>query len=135
MSLPVTIDNIHVVDTNALYWYLTRNRKLSKAAKAIFEAAQQRETVLVVSVIVLAELYWINKKLNGLDFAATYADLKARPYFQIVDYQTEDVLDLDKNPDLEMHDRMIVGLARKLTAPLITSDGLITASGLVTVLW
>jgi hypothetical protein len=35
----------------------------------------------------------------------------------------------------EMHDRIIAGVARRLGAPLISSDPLIAASGIVTIEW
>jgi PIN domain nuclease of toxin-antitoxin system len=34
-----------------------------------------------------------------------------------------------------MHDRIIVGLAQHLNAPLLTADRVITASGLVPIVW
>jgi len=34
-----------------------------------------------------------------------------------------------------MHDRMIVGAARRLNAPLLTKDANVTASGLVKIVW
>ena len=35
----------------------------------------------------------------------------------------------------EMHDRVIAGVARRLGAPLITSDPLIIAANLVKIVW
>lgn len=46
----------------------------------------------------------------------------------------DNILDFDHDAAvLEMHDRIIAGLARRSNAPLITSDSQITASALVTV--
>jgi hypothetical protein len=46
------------------------------------------------------------------------------------------VLDFDRDQAIpEMHDRIIVGLARTLRAPLITSDVVIRQSGIVQVEW
>lgn len=70
------------------------------------------------------------------DFAKTYADLRARPYFQFVPFLPDDVLDFTQdNAVTEMHDRMIAGLARRLGFPLITSDANITASALAQIVW
>ena len=52
------------------------------------------------------------------------------------EYVTDDVLDFDKDSAVrEMHDRMIVGAARRLNVPLLTKDQNITASGLVKIVW
>ena len=134
-SSPPSFEPLYVVDTNALYWYLTGSKKLTSNANLIFEAAENGETTLVVSAIVLAELFWISQKTKILDFAQTYIDLKARAYFHLVDYRADEVIDLDKNAGLEMHDRMIVALARRLIAPLITSDEPIRDTGFVKVIW
>jgi hypothetical protein len=47
-----------------------------------------------------------------------------------------DVLSFDQDAAVpEMHDRMIVGLARRLGARCISRDPLIVNSGLVSVVW
>jgi PIN domain nuclease of toxin-antitoxin system len=128
---------VYVVDTNALIWHLTGHHKLSKAAKAIFEAAKHGETRLVVSSITLAEMFFSDQKYGHFDdFKAVYEELKARPEYEFLPYYPEDVLDLaDDSAVPEMHDRMIAGLARRLDVPLVTSDGVIAESGIVRVIW
>ncbi len=70
------------------------------------------------------------------DFPKLYLDLKSKPFFQIVDFDADSVLDFDSNSAVpEMHDRMIVGIALSLDAPLITVDAAITASNTVKVGW
>ena len=54
----------------------------------------------------------------------------------LVAFEADDVLDFDRDSAVkEMHDRMIVGVARRLNAPLLTKDANITASGLVSIVW
>jgi PIN domain nuclease of toxin-antitoxin system len=60
----MTLEPLYIVDTHALIWYLTDDRKLGKQASAIFAAAERGETQLVVSAIVVAEMYYANKKNN-----------------------------------------------------------------------
>ncbi len=128
-----TFEPVYVADTNALYWYLTGDKKLTPAAKAIFEAAKEGQTRLCVSVISLAELYWIlQKKPLAQTFAQIYRDLKTTPYFEFISLEPDQVLDFAQDMAIpEMHDRIIVGLARRLKAPLITSDKLIRATNLL----
>jgi PIN domain nuclease of toxin-antitoxin system len=62
--------------------------------------------------------------------------MKAKPYFRFVPFLPDEVLDFDRDvPVPEMHDRIIVGLARRLNAPLITSDSLITSANIARVIW
>ena len=128
---------MYVADTNALIWYLTTNKKLSKRAASIFSAAENGETRICISAVVIAEMYYADKKWGLFeDFAQMYADLKAKPYFRFVPLIADDVLDFDKDSVVpEMHDRIISGVARRLGSPLLTADPQIMAAGIVTVVW
>ena len=126
-----------MVDTNALIWYLTNHPRLSKQAESVFEAARRGEARLVVSAISVAEMFFADKKFGFFaDFHAMYDALKARPEFEFVPFQADDVLDFEQDAAVpEMHDRIISGLARRLGVPVLTNDPLIIASGVVTVEW
>jgi predicted nucleic acid-binding protein len=134
---PSRIEPIYVVDTNAMIWYLTTNKKLGRIAAKIFTAAERGETRLYTSAVVIAELYYANKKWKLFeDFAKIYSEIKSKPYFRLVPFRADDVLEFDKDIDVpEMHDRIITGLARRLNAPLLSSDPLILASKLVRMVW
>jgi PIN domain nuclease of toxin-antitoxin system len=131
------VEPLYVADTNALYWYLIKDKLLTQSASQIFEAAEQGQTRIVISAIVIAELFYLSKKRQVFsDFAAIYRQLQTAPHFQLVDFAPEEVLDFVRHPSIpEMHDRIIVGLARRLDAPLLTSDRIITASSLVSIVW
>lgn len=113
------------------------DKKLSHEALAIFEAAKRGKTQLIISAVVIAELYYANKKHHLFaDFGTTFRDLKARTYIQFVSFSVDDAAEFDIDSAVpEMHDRIITGLARRISAPLITHDPLIAASGLVRILW
>ena len=131
------IEPLYITDTHALYWFLTGNNKLSRTALAIFKAANRAETQIAVSAITIAEMYWVNRKWKELpDFNTTYHTLKSSSEFLIVPLEADDVLDFERDSLIpEMHDRIIVGLARRLNAPLLTSDSAVTKSGLVRIVW
>lgn len=135
MTQPV--ESLYVADTNALLWYLTNDKKLSKPARVIFDAAERGETRLYISVITLAELYYINQRWHHFaDFGKTWNDLKSKPYFRFVAFRPQDVLAFNQVASVpEMHDRIIADLARRLNAPLLTSDPLITAANVVKIVW
>ena len=134
---PPPVESAYVVDTNALYWYLTGDPKLTAEAKAVFTAAEHGQTRLIVSVVSLAELFYIlQKKPLRQSFMQLYTAMKAKPYFEFVGLEPDQILDFSQDAVIpEMHDRLIVGLARRLQAPLITSDGPITATNHVKVVW
>jgi PIN domain nuclease of toxin-antitoxin system len=106
---------------------------LSKQVESIFEAARRGEAQLVVSAISVAEMYFSDKKFEHFtEFAAVYNALKARPEFEFLPFDPDDVLDFDQDAAVpEMHDRIITGLARRLGVPVLTNDSQIVQSGLV----
>jgi PIN domain nuclease of toxin-antitoxin system len=138
MSTETTpIEPFYVTDTNALIWYLTTDKKLGKMALRIYEAAARGETVIIVSAISIAELYYSNAKNKWFtDFSALFDDLVSSPRFSFEDFHPEDVLSFDADAVIpEMHDRIITGLARRLDVPLIASDPEIIRLGIVRTVW
>lgn len=131
------IEPLYVVDTNALIWHLSDDRKLGKRARQIFAAAERGETRLVISAMVMAELYYADQKFGLFgDFGAVFRRLQKAPHFRFASVAAEHVLDFDQNRNVpEMHDRIIAGLAKRLGAPLIASDPKITEAGVATVVW
>ncbi len=128
---------LYVTDTHALYWYLTASPHLSNAARTAFDEGARGEALIYVPAIVLAELYYLNQKFGQpLNFAEEYARLEQSGQFVMVEFAPSDVLDFDQNAAVpEMHDRIIVGLARQLGAACISRDSLIVNSGLVPIAW
>lgn len=136
-STTPTLEPLYVVDTHALIWYLLGDKKLSPRAKAIFQAAEQHQTLLVMSAIVLAEMYYANAKNKWFpDFGKLYSDLTNKPYIRFIPVDHVHIPEFAQDAAVpEMHDRIIAGVARRLNAPLVTSDPLITAAAIVTTLW
>src|ERR1700682_964279 len=79
------------------------------------------------------ELFYLNeKKGKPLDFAAKYARLVKSKQFVLLSFYPNHVLDFDACAAIpEMHDRIIVGAARRMNAKLLTQDKQIKKSGLV----
>jgi len=129
--------NAYVTDTHTLFWQLTNSPRVgTQAARASSEASAGRARIYV-PVIVLAELYFLNRKQGGLlDFHAVVRRLQRSRAYVLVPFRPGEVLDLDADQAVpEMHDRIIVGVARRLNAPLLTQDSQITGSGLVVTIW
>lgn len=136
-SSGTSLEPLYVVDTHALIWYLTSDKKLGAQASEIFAAAERGETALIIPAIVVAEMYFANKKYGWFkDFAETFHKLRQQPYFHFVDFRADHTLDFERDDSVpEMHDRIITGLAKRLEAPLITSDSLIKLSNAVKIAW
>jgi PIN domain nuclease of toxin-antitoxin system len=138
MSSLAMLEPIYVLDTHPLIWSLTGDKKLGQQARLILDEAHEKgRPEIVLSVIVIAEMYWADKKHHLFeDFAQTVAAIKARPYVHIMPLDAAHILDFDRDSDIaEMHDRIIVGLARRFQAPLITRDTQIIGAGIVTTVW
>ncbi len=129
--------NEYVADTHALLWYLRNSPLLGKNANAAFDESDAGNALIYIPSIVLAELFFLNVKYNyPIDFAAEYKKLEAGGQFILTGFEPSDVLDFDADSAVkEMHDRIIVGVARRLNAACITKDDNITKSGLVKIIW
>ena len=129
--------NDYVVDTHALYWYLTNSPLLGTNASQAFDEADQGNALIYIPAIVLVELYYLNaKKGNPLNFAAEYQRLSQSAQFILLPFMPEDVLEFDANARVpEMHDRMIAGVAKRLGIPCLTMDKEIVGSGIIAVVW
>lgn len=129
--------NDYVVDTHSLFWYLIASPKLGPNAKAAFDEAKNGAAFIHISAIVLAELYYLNAKYSSpLNFANELKKFEAGSQFVLTPLEPDDVSEFDLDIRIsEMHDRIIVGLARRLDAPLITIDKNIAESDLVKVIW
>ena len=129
--------NDYVVDTHALFWYLTDFPKLGKNASLAFDEAKAGNALIHIPAIVLAELYYLNVKLGlPVDFSTHFKELEESEQFVLTSLEPEDILSFDRDSTVsEMHDRMVVGLARRLNAACLTADQNIVASRLVKVIW
>ena len=129
--------NRYVSDTHALFWHFTDSPKLGTRARAAFAEAVRGEAQIIVPAIVVAELYYMNVKLwRALDFVAAFQRLRSGPQFVLLPFLPDDTEAFDDNSAVpEMHDRIIVGVARLEGVPLITRDVAIAASGLVVTIW
>ncbi len=136
-SITTNLEPFYVVDTHALIWYLLNDKKLSQSAKAIFQAAEQNQTILIISAIVIAELYYANVKNKWFpDFVKLYGDIISKPFIRFIPLEPNHILNFEQDAAVpEMHDRVIAGVARRLNAPLISSDPLIKAAAIVMIVW
>ena len=129
--------NRYVVDTHALFWYLIDSPQLGPRASEAFEEGARGEAEIYVPSIVLAELHFLNEKLGRpLDFLTEYERLRDSLQLIFVSLMPEDILDFDRDASVpEMHDRIIVGVARRMDAVCLSRDREIVQSETVATLW
>ena len=128
---------VMVVDTQALWYFLTQPSRLSRRASLAFESASTGEAVIVVPAIVVAELYFLAVKAREPVEPSKIIDhIDAIPGLMITDLNREQLELLSALTDIpEMHDRLIAAEAVLLDAPVITRDGEILAAAGVEYVW
>jgi PIN domain nuclease of toxin-antitoxin system len=129
--------NRYVADTHALFWYLTASPHLGPQAKQAFDEGVNGEALIYIPAIVLAELYFLNEKSKRpLNFSAEYARLQQSRQLVFVPFQPDDVLEFGTDAAVsEMHDRIVIGVARRLGAICLSRDVEIVQSGLAPTIW
>lgn len=127
-----------VTDTHALVWYLSGDlRRLSLRARRAFLHADAGRSMVYVPTLVLMEILLLEQRGR---IRVSYGDLREqlsiRPGFPVEPLTAEDVDEARALGTLrDPFDRLIAATARRLRLPLITSDSLITDSGLVSTHW
>ena len=121
------------IDTHALIWYLSRPKRLARAARRFLREADAAGASVFVPAIVAVELTLLReagRKTVGVP--QLEALMAAQPTFALLplDFpQATEFALLQSIPD--PFDRMILAAARVVGAPLITADEEIHASALV----
>jgi len=130
------MSDLYVVDTHALFWYLVHSTKLSKLGDEIFQGAFAGKVTLILSPIVLLELYGLARKVKApFDFATELTLFEQAP-FRIEPITSADLRLLDRLSAIpELHDRLIAATALRLSVPILTCDPLINACADVACVW
>ena len=129
--------NLYLADTHALFWYLIASPLLGTQAQAAFDEGKQGQALIYIPAIVLAELYFLNeKKQRPIDYSVTFALLIQSAQFVLLPFEPIDTLEFERdNAVSDIHDRIIVGAARRVKATLLTRDAQIVTSGMVATVW
>ena len=128
---------LYLPDTHAVYWNEYDDPKLSPAARQAFVDAEQGRAVLISHPVVLAELYWMSKKLGQEAGYVPYVDfVRSSPMYRFDAVTLDDVRRLADFAGVpEMHDRLIVIAADRLGATIITNDRDIRSSDKAKCIW
>ncbi len=128
---------LFVVDTHALLWYLSDDPRLGRKVSETFEFAERGRAVILVPTIVLAEsLHILEKKKLRLNFDNVLRAIENNKNYFIVSLDIELIRRMIKvGVTLELHDRIIVTLARQWDAKILTKDRKIGAVEKIKTLW
>jgi PIN domain nuclease of toxin-antitoxin system len=128
-----------VTDTHPLVFYAAGSGRLSPRAKALFEAAEARRTIIYVPAAVIWEVGILARivRINlHRPVRAFFEDLFSNPAFQPHPLDAGQVFDADElRFTRDPFDGLITAAARDLSLPLITRDASIRESGAVKTAW
>lgn len=125
------------IDTHALVWYLSRPKRLGRAAARLLREADAGRAEILVPAVVLIELTLLREAgRNVVGVPQVGALLAAQPAFKLLPLEMAQASEFALLESLsDPFDRLIVAAARAAGAPLITGDGTIDASALVETIW
>lgn len=131
----------YVTDTHALIWHLTTDARLSPAARAAFDDADNGQGVIWIPGVVLVEMVYLVEKAR---FPATLI----MQMLDLIDPPSENYplvpLDagviralqtIDRNVVSDMPDRIVVASAKHLGLPLLSKDSAFAAVPELLVVW
>jgi PIN domain nuclease of toxin-antitoxin system len=126
-----------VLDTHVVAWHLAKPAKLGRAAKRLLHDADQGKARMYIPAIVLVELAMI-KELKRMVTGPVEVEAlcNQNPRFEVLPMDLAQAKEFVLVSSLrDPFDRMVVAAARCLGVPLLTADGNITASKLVSIVW
>ena len=128
-----------VTDTHPLIFHAAGNGRLGHQAARLFERCERREAIVYVpaaviwEVSLLARVSRINLRRSVRVF---FDDLFSNPAYQPLDLTPEQVFAADElRFTRDPFDGLIVAAAQSTALPLVTRDGTIRESGIVSVIW
>ncbi len=126
----------YVVDTHAIIWYFTEDKRLTKRVYKIFENSLKKGLIIIPS-IVLAEIMYIARKGKiTITFEETLNRIEKYQNFFIAPLDVEILKIANKiKANIEMHDKLIIATAIYYGATLITKDRSIRELRLCKTVW
>lgn len=130
------MNEILVLDTHPLAWYLIDSPSLSTRARLLIAEALDERRTLLVATIVLAEMVGTAAKLRLPIRVETLLDELLDTKFRLIPFD-EPILRrfLALPTSVDIHDRIIVATALEYGGAVITKDTRIVASGTVPTVW
>ncbi len=127
----------YLTDTVALVRHLRQHRRLGRKARQILQEADAGQHTIFISGITLMEILYLSEAqritINLVDVITLMASSQN---YVLVPIDADVVLAAATVDDIpELHDRILVGAAKYLQVPVLTSDQVIAQSGHVRTIW
>lgn len=127
-------EGAYVLDTHALLWYLSGNKRLSARVREILDRADDDELTVIVPTIVLAEaLRLIERAKFDLTVDALTDAVRDANRFTVSPLDARVFTAMLPFPQLELHDRAIAATCKVFDCPLLSRDRDLTKA--VTTIW
>jgi PIN domain nuclease of toxin-antitoxin system len=129
--------DVYVIDTHALIWFLTNDRRLPEAVRGILLRAEEGRIQVLAPTIVLAEIMHIaDKRQLGISIRLVLEKIEQSKGFAIVPLDAVIIKEALNLPgDFEIHDRIIGATALYYSAILITRDQRLLESKTLSTFW
>lgn len=127
----------YVIDTVSFIYYLAEI--LPEKAEKIFRSAEKGDVKLILPSISIGEAIYVFKKHKksraGGEISKMLDNLGKCAYIEVKDLELQDWKNIAESNIPELHDRMVVAIARKYGLVLITNDREIIKSGEISTVW
>jgi PIN domain nuclease of toxin-antitoxin system len=125
-----------LADTVAIIRHFSQTGRIGETAKSLLQAADKGEHSIVISMMSVAEILYLSEKGTiPLDLRQLTDRISTSGNYRLIDIDLGVLMQAQTIRGLELHDRLIVATAQVLGVPMLTSDKLISESGLVEVVW
>ena len=120
-----------VADTHAIVWHLTDPRRLGRAAKRLFAAADSGRAVCHVPVMCLIELWLLHERGRlRIGPAQVVDELAGHPGYSLLSLDLPQAMEFGALPAIQdPFDRLVVAAARSLGAKLLSRDEALEGRG------
>lgn len=127
----------YLADTVALVRHLCMLPRLGQLARQILQEADTGKHTIFVSAITLMEvLYLAQARRITVNLTEVITLISNSQNYTLVPIDADIVLAAATIDDVpELHDRILVGTAKHLQIPILTSDDIITQSSHVRTIW
>ena len=128
-----------VTDTHPLLFHAAGGRRLGPRARALFAAAEARDAIIYVPIVVIWEVTLLARAVRvnlHRPVREFFGDLFSNPSYQVHPLDPAQVFEAgDLRALRDPFDALVCAAARDLELPLITRDSAITASRQVRTIW
>jgi PIN domain nuclease of toxin-antitoxin system len=126
----------YLLDTVTVVRHFSGKGKIGSAAAQILNAIEERDDLLVISVVSLMEIMYLAERHRiSINLRETLAQIDTSSKYTIINLIPEilQVAETINFPDL--HDRLILATAKWLDVPVISSDGAFKTVPGIEVIW